>query len=267
MRFLVETDPSPSHNSARHLHEAHTSQWLLQSNEYKDWLNGLTRFIWLHGIPGAGKTVLASYIIDQVEGYTSTAPTESTAHAYYYCYFQRNQDETLPFMCWAISQLCRQLKEVPEELQKFYNRGIKPGYNDLFDILRTISTRFQRVYIIIDALDESQNRTAILNLLRHIATDYSFKTLHILATSRQERDIERKLQGLGPNISMSNALVDKDISRFIEAYMRNDSKLSHWPQTLREEIRQALIIGAKGMYTLQLSNYFVFDEPMQTNSS
>lgn len=113
-----------------------------------------------------------------------------------------------------------------------------------------ILKRFECVYVVIDALDESQSRDNILNLLHHLATDLSSDKLRILATSRQERDVQRTLAQLGGNISMSNDLVDEDIALFIESQLQSDRRLRFWPDSLKREVKQALIKGAKGMYVL-----------------
>ena len=43
-----------------------TGNWLLKSNEFSKWLSGATTNVWCPGMPGAGKTVLASKIIDHI---------------------------------------------------------------------------------------------------------------------------------------------------------------------------------------------------------
>ncbi|PMD20101.1 hypothetical protein NA56DRAFT_574424, partial [Hyaloscypha hepaticicola] len=66
-KWLVTTDRSSNHNRACELHEDHTGQWLIRSAPYKDWLAASNRFLWLHGIPGAGKTILASFIVQNAQ--------------------------------------------------------------------------------------------------------------------------------------------------------------------------------------------------------
>jgi hypothetical protein len=246
----VTTDPSPNHNRACQLHEEHTGQWLLRSPEYQEWLSGRTRFLWIPGIPGAGKTVLASFIIQHIQRFCNEPNLGASGHVYYYCYFGRNQDETCPLLRWTISQLCRQLNEIPNKLRSLLAAGTEPGYIDLLELLVMILKRFECVYVVIDALDESQSRDNILNLLHHLATDLSSDKLRILATSRQERDVQRTLAQLGGNISMSNDLVDEDIALFIESQLQSDRRLRFWPDSLKREVKQALIKGAKGMYVL-----------------
>jgi hypothetical protein len=103
LEWLVTTDPSPNHNNACELHEEHTGEWLINSPEYTGWLERRNRFLWLHGIPGAGKTVLASYVFQNVEALVEDSAPEVPGCAYYYCYFSRGQDESSHFLRWIIS--------------------------------------------------------------------------------------------------------------------------------------------------------------------
>jgi len=244
---LVKTDPSTNHYRACQLHEHHTGQWLIRSRDYQDWLTGMSRFLWIHGIPGAGKTILASFVIQNIQELCENAGQLFIGHAYYYCYFGRDQDETGPFLCWIISQLCRQAKEIPQQLGSMLARGTEPGYKELLEMLETILGRFAHVYIVIDALDESQGLDNLLNLLYTLSTQQPFRNLKILATSRLIGDIQRTLETLGQNVSMSNPLVDRDISQFIESQLNSSQKFALWPLTLKDEVKQALVKGAKGM--------------------
>lgn len=252
LKELVKTDPSSNHINACRLHEYHTGQWLVRSTEYNDWLGGLIRLLWLHGIPGAGKTILASFVVQNIQRFCETSNLNNARWAYYYCYFGRNQDETYPLLCWIISQLCRQLKYIPEKLRLLNNRGTELGYRDLLEVLSTVIRRFRRVYIVIDALDESQDRKFLLDLLIKIASDDSFRNVSLLALSRKELDIQQAFEGLCSSISLSNPLVDKDIRVYIESQLQTDRKLSRWPNPLKIEIQHALTKGANGMYVINL---------------
>src|SRR6202023_1408526 len=84
--WLVGTNPSENHNRAPGLHELHTGRWLTRSPAYRGWLNGSNRFLWLHGIPGSGKTILASFVIEDVKDICQQSAVNRQGWAYYYCY-------------------------------------------------------------------------------------------------------------------------------------------------------------------------------------
>jgi Cdc6-like AAA superfamily ATPase len=248
----VATDPSPNHNRACDLHEPQTGTWLISSPEYEDWANGSTRFLWLHGIPGSGKTVLASFVVENVKQFCKTSALHDTALAYYYFYFRRERDEASHLLRWVIAQLCRQSKCIPNQVRELYDAGVEPTTASLVTALSIVVRCFNRVYLVLDALDESSNRPNLLHVLLQVAGDADFEKIRLLALSRKETDIERVLERISMNISLQNPRVDEDIRLYIQNQLCEDRKFSHWPKSLRAEIETALVKGAKGMYVLQL---------------
>ncbi|KAJ7181444.1 hypothetical protein C8R43DRAFT_869449, partial [Mycena crocata] len=43
-----------------------TGEWLLANTQFQDWKNGCGKILWCRGMPGAGKTVLASMVVDHL---------------------------------------------------------------------------------------------------------------------------------------------------------------------------------------------------------
>ncbi|KAK0712646.1 hypothetical protein B0T26DRAFT_342917 [Lasiosphaeria miniovina] len=56
--WLHATDPSTLHHQACDRYEIGTGDWVLRLDQWKAWLEGGSRSIWIRGIPGAGKTIL-----------------------------------------------------------------------------------------------------------------------------------------------------------------------------------------------------------------
>jgi hypothetical protein len=76
--------------------------------------------------------------------------------------------------------------------------------------------------------------------------------LHLLVTSRKERDIENSLEsfvGRQNTICLQNELVDKDIQRYVRQRLSNDERLKKWQKdpAIGKEIETALMKGAQGM--------------------
>jgi len=246
LNWLVTTDPSPNHNNACDLHEPRTGTWLTDSKEYKEWKNCATRFLWLHGIPGAGKTVLFSYICGDISQQCKAYAPKAAGYAYYYCYFRRAQDETPHLLRWFVSQLCRQLKQIPDEVLRLYEEGVQPSVKQLKGVLTTVSALFPKVYLLIDALDESTERYKLLGFLEELVQDPSLQHIQVLAMSREELDIRLSLEDISVGISMSNSWIDKDIQLFLGQQMRN-AAFKTWSRELCLKVETALVKGAKGM--------------------
>ena len=73
-----------------------------------------------------------------------------------------------------------------------------------------------------------------------------FPNVRVLATSRQEPDIERVLQK-EQSMSLLNPLVDEDIRLYIGETLRSDPRFRRWQPSLVSAVEDALIAGAKGM--------------------
>jgi hypothetical protein len=56
--WLYRTDPHVNHNAAIAARYAGTGLWFIDGDEHRQWENTPNSFLWLHGIPGSGKTVL-----------------------------------------------------------------------------------------------------------------------------------------------------------------------------------------------------------------
>lgn len=219
---------------------------MLRSEEWNDWLRKKIRFIWIHGIPGAGKTVLASFLSQNIpEISKSSRPSGSI---YYYCYFAHNQDETAPFLRWVISQLCRQTSHVPASVLSIHDTGREPSTHHLLASLEEILAFFEDVYVVIDAVDESREpRTEMLSVLKTLATNPRFERIQLLATSREYFDIESVLSTISVPVSMKIGLVEKDIRTYVHSALRSNHRFSKWPDTLQDEVENALAVRAKGM--------------------
>jgi hypothetical protein len=245
-QWLECTNPSPLHNLAIKNHERETGTWLLRMPEWLEWLHNpdATRLLWIHGIPGAGKTVLASFLVEEMKVHCGYS--DEVGHAYYYCHYGHNQDEAAPFLRWAVSQLCRKARCVPHQLQEVHNLGCDPSIPELENALEAILTNFKTFYLIIDALDESCPRDDLLAVIATLAVDKRFHGLKILATSRLYYDIERILKGLSADISMSNPSVDIDIRRMVHSRLHNSRRMEKFSHIL-DKIENALVSGAQGM--------------------
>ena len=206
------------------------------------------RCLWVRGIPGAGKTVLASYAIRQVIRTLEESGDANSICAYYYCHHAHNQDEATPFLRWIVSQLCRAAKRVPEPLCETHRLRQLPGIDALHQHLGSILEHFSSVVIVIDALDESQSRETLLRVIRNILGDARFVKIRLLVTSREYADIEREMLSIATPLSMSNSFVQEDIRRVIAASLGSNSIFQQWPETFRTEVEGALSSGAKGMF-------------------
>ncbi|KAK0622446.1 hypothetical protein B0T14DRAFT_580695 [Immersiella caudata] len=242
--WVEHTNPTRRHNDSYEQREDHTGGWMTRSPHWSAWMQGAQRFLWIHGISGAGKTVLASFLVEEAR---CASRTSKEPVVYYYCHFVRNQDEAKPFLRWLIGQLCRQSDTVPRKIMSLLKINHEPSVTQLLDALESILQEFDHVYFIIDAVDESYPRDTLLRVIRDLATDERYQKVRLLATSREYVDIESIIAPISVDIPMENDLIAEDIRVFTHNALRLYSEFADWPQDLLVEIEDAVSSGAKGM--------------------
>ena len=119
---------------------------------------------------------------------------------------------------------------------------------------------FSDVYVVIDALDECDDKEARLHTIETLA-EWSDTPLHLLITSRKERDIVDSLRMLCNNesyISVQSAVVNEDIRTYVHGRLQSDRRFTRWRSkpAVQSEIADDLVEKADGMYDKFLLNYF-----------
>lgn len=150
-----------------------------------------------------------------------------------------------------VSQLSMQSPEGMRELQQLYlncqHGQRQPTGDALVTILGQLLAGRDHVYVVLDALDECQSRDDLMGLIQIIAERH-LGSLHLMVTSRKERDIEDALEPLVTGeVCIESAVVDADIQIHIRERLLRDPKLRKWPSPVQLEIELALMQSAHGM--------------------
>ncbi|EGN97780.1 hypothetical protein SERLA73DRAFT_182527, partial [Serpula lacrymans var. lacrymans S7.3] len=82
-----------------------TGNWVLDDERFKEWKTGDVKTLWCPGIPGAGKTVLASYIIDHLAK-QHNRDNDNVAVLYFYC---NHKDQSTQTVYNLVASLLKQL--------------------------------------------------------------------------------------------------------------------------------------------------------------
>ncbi|KAK8055731.1 hypothetical protein PG993_000958 [Apiospora rasikravindrae] len=233
-----------------------SGQWLLNKEVYTAWrASSSSSVLWLHGIPGSGKTKLATLVVDDLK--------VSEHIAFFYC--MRNPSEPFRALCQPIlASLVRQLASL--DPRKPLLSPVVSHYQDALDdyigfedqswtvddcrrVLTELSNEYPAVTIVIDALDEvdGEDRQELMDALGELLQE-STSLVKIFISSRDNTDIALSLEG-SPNVYIEaddNAI---DIEAFITDQLAK-AKLLHGKlsDTLHTEICDTLLAGAKGMF-------------------
>jgi hypothetical protein len=170
---------------------------------------------------------------------------------FYFTFNDESKQDTSAMLRALILQLVSQLKDQDTTLSQLHDsyRGNTPPDQALLDCLHQIINKFDHVYIILDALDESPRHKHREDLLQTLADmrRWPGPGLHLLVTSRDEQDIRESLEALDDQIVLLKSnLVDADIASFVSGHLRDNRRLRKW-EKYHDEIEQAFIKGAKGV--------------------
>jgi hypothetical protein len=191
----------------------------------------------------------SSTIIEEILGHCDSDPSLAVA----FFYFDFNNKDTPPdVVCRSlIEQLTVQSTTIPQALETLFskNAGARRSMTqeELMSTLKTIIGGFQAVFIIFDALDECPERSKFLAAIADIH-HWELDTLHLLGTSRKERDIEDTLSGLvSHEVPMDEKRLDGDIRLHVSRTVKDDTKFRMFSAVEKEMVMTTLIEGAHGM--------------------
>lgn len=221
----------------------------MNSEAYRHWSNTRNQTLFCPGIPGTGKTILSSIVINEL--IIKASKQGNIGVAYVYFNFRRKSEQTIDnILRCLLKQLARALPSMPHGVKSLYDRETKQGTRtspgEIVAALRSVSAIYSQVFIIIDALDECETSRGYLSaLLSQIESLRPSTDLRLFATSRHIPDIEEKFKGcLTQEISASEEdvrkYVDGNMSYYLPGFAQKNSPL-------KCEIRDELVKVVDGM--------------------
>ncbi|KAI0376441.1 hypothetical protein F5Y04DRAFT_210207 [Hypomontagnella monticulosa] len=245
---------------------ADAGRWLLDNSRFQNWINPnqcLQPLLWINGIPGAGKTILTSVVVDEVR-----AMTKSSC-GFFYCKHGNPSRNT--FIGVARSLLAQLLVQNSHLLQLLYEKASMCGEIELTskvtakDLLRTSLNSCGVVYIILDGLDECdrEQRREITAWFRSVIDELPPKdigTIRCLFVS-QDDGVGRKEMDHIPSIKIMPSDNKGDIRAFANVWhKRMEDKFG----TLQgnAHITNIILARAQGMFLFaKLLAEFLFSQP------
>ncbi|KAJ4265106.1 hypothetical protein NW762_005352 [Fusarium torreyae] len=253
--WLTGVDYGLQHSQYRSLRQPRTGGWLSETEEFQTWLAAQRQTLFCLGIPGAGKTILTSIVIDKLR--SSVLDDSNIGIAYIYLSFQRQKEQTLDMLLSSLlKQLAGNLASMPEEVVNLHyehdKERTRPTSKGIIYTLRKVIAKYSRVFIVIDALDEygatGSSRKPFFQELGQLQREYQ---ISFFMTSRFDKwialEVEEAFMGV-TRIEIEAATED------IETYV--DGKVDILPpavqenKDLREAIKEGIARSAEGMFLL-----------------
>ena len=250
LQWLSDVDYEAKHTRASDLQRPGVGSWLLQSPQLLSWIQGDISFLWIYGIPGSGKTVWTSIILNHC---IFPHLSENLFAAFYYFDFRDTASEKPENALGAIiAQLCKWLDPFPSEVEEASQRCTSmdgrvapPSFEELTRLLIHVLDLCPPVLLVIDALDECIERDSFSRLLQGLALKMGSK-IRVLITSRREIDLERLFKTM-PQLSVQSHAADQEICQMITTEISVHPRFQNLGETLKVAIITSLSDGAGGM--------------------
>ena len=251
LEWFSPLQPGEAHSSVASTRLEGTCQQMLNDTSFIAWREGSapSNVILAHGVPGAGKTVLTSFVIDEI----IEASEDDIALAFIYIGQHRKEaEEEQCFLAAIIKQWCAHLTNIPQPLnllfQKHHGKSTRPSVGELHQVLTEVHRHVPRKFLIVDALDEcnSSVRKSVVNiiqlLLRNQDTNANTKVF-VSCRSHLIPALEKQLKP----VCMDVKAADSDITLYLSNAIAESDASSELSPEFRKELISTILAGAKGM--------------------
>jgi Cdc6-like AAA superfamily ATPase len=133
-----------------------TGSWFFNSDEFQSWRTGDDRWLWCYGIPGAGKTFIASNTVNELR---RNHGSDQALILVAFCSYDTPDTQSIDNLLLSLLKQVVQLRQsLPGNLQRLFKEhsalGTRPKMEEFVKILGDAVAESPKTYIIIDALDE-----------------------------------------------------------------------------------------------------------------
>ncbi|EDU50673.1 vegetative incompatibility protein HET-E-1 [Pyrenophora tritici-repentis Pt-1C-BFP] len=146
--WLSAPNPSTNYHKAHKQRQAKTGVWLLEGEQFTRWKESAASRLWLYGIPGCGKTILSSTIIEHLlqHCYDDT----SMVTAYFYFDFNDTQKQDPKLMLRSLLyQLLQSSVVIPNRKERDIERSLESyvGEEDTICLQRDVVDKDIQRYV------------------------------------------------------------------------------------------------------------------------
>ncbi|KAL1906533.1 hypothetical protein Sste5344_007701 [Sporothrix stenoceras] len=196
LNWLTPIDYATQQNDFLNRRQTGTGTWLLDSAEFTGWVESRVQTLFCSGIPGAGKTILTSIVVDNL--YTRFQNDPKVGIAYLYCNYRRQNEQKADDL---LTSLLKQLAT-----------------------LQAVASLYSNVFIVVDALDECQLSGGCLS-----AVDGMFLLAQLHLESLIGKRSPKALRAAITNLPTGSDAYDRaynDAMQRIEGQVRDQEELA-----------------------------------------
>ena len=225
-----------------------TCNWILSHPTFEDWVrvgDGSPTTFWLYALPGSGKSILSSFIINHL--------SQDSCCVYYFFRFgdqsKRSLSNCLRTTAHQIAEKLPRfhhaLKEMKSSSKTLEKADPKTIWDKIFVGVLSKLRLPRPLYWIIDALDESDHPQLLVELIQGIANTSA--PIKILLVSRHNDELTSTFDRLSVVVS-SVYLHFEDTKRDIRTCVEKEVQYMRAPQQFKSLVIEKLVAGANGNF-------------------
>ncbi|KAL6904181.1 ankyrin repeat-containing domain protein [Trichoderma evansii] len=246
--WLTRTDYGPQQSDHFNRRQPETGIWFLESVEFQDWLTTSSRTLFCPGIPGAGKTILTSIVVEELT--IRKEENRSIGVAYIYCHFRRQHEQKAEdLLASLLKQLAQSRPSLSDSVKSLYGshkaKGTRPSLNKISKELQSIAVLYSKVFIVVDALDECQASDGCRSkFLSEIFSLQEKSGVNLFVTSRFIPEITEKFER---SISLEIRASEHDVRRYMDGHISRLPSFVRRNSDLQEEVKTGIAKAVDGI--------------------
>ncbi|KAF5691946.1 ankyrin protein [Fusarium denticulatum] len=249
LEWLAPVNYGPQHSDILSQRQEGTGKWLLISKEFQNWVDtGKTLFC--PGVPGAGKTIITSIVINELT--IRFGDDDTVGIAYIYGNYRQRDEQRLDHLLESLlKQLVQGQSSMPASLKSLYDkhnvRRTRASVEEVSATIHSVASLYSRIFVVVDALDELKETDGSRNrFLEEIFKLQSQCGLKFFATSRFIPEIIGRFDG---STTINIRARNEDVRGFLDGKISQSGQLL---QTHREMIKTEIVKVVDGMFLAQL---------------
>jgi hypothetical protein len=192
-----------------------TGEWFLRNKFFVAWRNRDIQTLFCPGIPGAGKTIIASIVIEHL---WSAQPGRDSYIAFLFCNYSRQEEQTAEgLLAMLLRQLAEQHPLIFDSVKELYachrEKKTRPDFQEIYDTLCNVTRSCNHLFLVVDALDECSDDTRRI-LTPQLRNLQKTTGAHLMATSRYVDSLEQEFKGV---IQVEIRAGARDINMYLDS--------------------------------------------------